>query len=178
MERIRIPISAIGEILYCPRNFYYRVMEKANDYNHHVLKGKIEENKRNEKEKLKTRERSKIRNVYLESEEYNMVGVLDEIEEKDGQYYPVEYKKGKKQNNINDHVQLCCQALLIEANMNVSLEKGYIYYSSSYEKGEVYFTEELRELTINAIENANKIIEEEIIPPPINDNRCEGKIKK
>lgn len=59
MENIKIPISAIGEILYCPRNFYYRVIEKAQEYNHHVLKGKLQEEKRNEKDQLTTRKKTK-----------------------------------------------------------------------------------------------------------------------
>lgn len=103
-----------------------------------------------------------------------MVGILDEVEEKDGIYYPVEYKKGSKEENINDDVQLCCQAFLLEESMDIEIEKGYIYYGASFDRREVYFTQELRELTIDTISNAHKIMEDKIIPPPLNNYKCDG----
>jgi len=35
-----LPVSSLAEIAYCPRNFYYRVIEQLDDYNVHTLRGK------------------------------------------------------------------------------------------------------------------------------------------
>ncbi len=174
MNEVKIPISAIAEIQYCPRNFYYRVMEQAEDYNHHILEGKYQEDKRKETLKTTRNEISKYRNLYLASEQHPIVGIIDEIEETEEGFYPVEYKKGSKKESVRDEIQICCQAMLIEENMDTTVEKGYLYYVESKYKKEVVFNNELRELTLDTIELAKSIIEDQVIPEVVNDNRCLG----
>jgi CRISPR-associated protein Cas1 len=41
MEQIKLPVSSVAEVLYCPRNFYYRVVEHADDYNRHLHPEKL-----------------------------------------------------------------------------------------------------------------------------------------
>ena len=177
MENIQIPISLIAEVLYCPRNFYYRMIEQAQESNEHLLQGKLQEEKRDETPKKYTAEGKKYRKVYLQSEIYSMVGVLDEIEEIESELYPVEYKKGSYKENVHDDVQLCCQAILIEENMERDVQKGYIYYGASSKRREVYFTEELRALTLQTIEEARQIVEDSreymTVPEPLDDKKCE-----
>lgn len=170
----KLPISAVAEILYCPRNFYYRVLEKAEDYNHHVLEGRMQEQKREEKLSQVRREAKQSRKIYLESDIYPLAGTLDVIEEKDSLVYPVEYKKGTLRNNLNDDVQLCCQALLLEEYLSKDISQGYIFYVESAKRRIVPISPELRELTLKTIRDAWMIVEEGLLPEPVNDQRCNG----
>lgn len=114
----------------------------------------------------------KIRNVYLESDTYRIKGVLDEIEIQEDNLYPIEYKKGESNQQLQHHIQLCLQGLLLEEATEQEISKGYIFYVQSSNKVEVYFTQELRELTLSTIDLAFATIEDAIIPEPVRDSRC------
>jgi CRISPR-associated protein Cas1 len=169
-----LPVSSVAEILYCPRNFYYRSVLGASDRNSHVLEGKWQEETRDE---VRTKLRPtgiQTRKVYLASENLRLAGILDTIEENNGCMYPVEFKKGLSRENLNDQVQLCLQALLLEEHLETHIDSGYLYYGESYERRKVEFTEDLREIALTVLEKARTIIEEGIIPEQVNDNRCNG----
>lgn len=174
MFQHKLPVSSIAEILYCPRNFYYRVVEQAEDYNHHLLEGKFQEELREERKTQTRSDRKQFRNVYLDSEYYGVAGAVDIVEEKDGAVYPVENKKGSLRENLNDDVQVCLQALLLEEYLQKDLSHGYIYYVESASRRLVALSTELRELTIHTIEAAHRIVEDNILPEPVNDRRCYG----
>lgn len=174
MTNYKLPISAVAEILYCPRNFYYRVVEQADDYNHHILEGRLQEEKRDERNSQWREDRKQSRKIFLDSKYYNIAGTLDTVEEKDGLIYPVEYKKGSLRENPNDDVQVCCQALLLEEYLKNDISKGYVFYVNSATRRIVTLSPELRELTLQTIEYGHKIIEEQILPEPVNDHRCNG----
>jgi len=174
MQEVKLPISAVAEILYCPRNFYYRVVEQAQDYNEHTLEGKFQEERREERAVQWRPDRKQFRKIYLDSELYKIAGTLDVVEEKDDFIYPVEFKKGDLRNNLNDDVQVCCQALLLEEYLNREINQGYIYYVESSKRRVVALSQELRELTIHTIEQGRYIVEEQLLPEPVNDQRCHG----
>lgn len=174
LENQLIPVSAVAEVLYCPRNFYYRMVEGAEDANHHVLEGGMQERMREERLQQSRDNVRQARRVKLASEQYGITGVLDMMEEKDGKRYPVEYKKGELRHNVNDDVQLCCQALLLEEEFGVDIGEGYIYYVESASRRFVPFSIELRELTRQTIEEARRILADGHIPDPVNDQRCSG----
>ncbi|OEH85138.1 hypothetical protein BHU72_05875 [Desulfuribacillus stibiiarsenatis] len=169
-----LSISSIAEILYCPRNFYYRTVMMADERNNHVLEGKWQEEARDEIKRKVRPTGIQTRKVYLTSDNLGLVGVLDTIEENGQEVYPIEFKKGIAQNQLNDRVQLCLQALLLEENIGTSIDRGYIYYSESNQRISVDFTEELRELALQTVEDARVMIDENIIPEPVNDSRCIG----
>ncbi|WP_341473839.1 CRISPR-associated endonuclease Cas4g/Cas1g [Desulfofundulus thermobenzoicus] len=168
-----LPISAVAEILYCPRNFYYRLVEGAEDSNAHLLEGHLQEERRNERERLVREKALQLRSVMVSSERLQLLGVVDVLEER-GEPYPVEYKKGMRRENLNDDVQLCAQAMALEEHLGRDLIRGYIYYAGSHARREVYFTEELRALVESTVRRARAILESGAIPPPLADNRCRG----
>ncbi len=172
---VYLPVSAVAEILYCPRNLYYRIVEAAEDYNAHVLEGRLQEERRNTRERVIRNNLLQVRSVMVSSERLRLIGVVDAVEERNtGYIYPVEYKKGTLSSNINDDVQLCAQAMLLEEKLNIAVEYGFIYYAASHARREVRFTEELRELVQHTVLRALTILEEGEIPPPLADNRCLG----
>jgi len=76
--------------------------------NEHVEEGKIEHSRVDEPMQKRS-ERGKLmsRRQYVASMQIGVSGYIDLIEEKDDQLYPVEYKKGRTGNWLNDKVQLC-----------------------------------------------------------------------
>lgn len=169
-----LPVSGVAELLYCPRNFYYRVVEGAEDTNVFVEKGVAEEERRDAYGQLNRGEYVQYRRVHVSSEKLGLSGVLDVVEEQDGQQYPVEYKSGSRGDKLNDSVQLCCQAMLLEEHLNLNIEKGYIYYAASKRRKEVWFEQSLRDITIQTVREAKRIIEAGEIPNPVADSRCNG----
>lgn len=86
--------------------------------NEHVEEGKLKHQRvdqpmqdRSERDKLVSRRQ------YLASEKLGVSGFADVIEEEEGVLYPVEYKKGRTGNWLNDKVQLCLEGMLLEEAM-------------------------------------------------------------
>ena len=86
-SELKIPVSAVAEVLYCPRNFYYRVVEGAEDTNAHVLQGKLEEERRNSRKSLSRTDYRQSRGLFLTSDYLPLTGVVDVVEEKDDQIW-------------------------------------------------------------------------------------------
>lgn len=171
---VKIPISAVAEYLYCPRNFYYRMVEGAEETNHFVLEGCLQEELREERTSQTRGEVHQKRKVFIDSEFYGIIGELDAVEEKEGLLYPVEYKRGSLKFAVNDDVQLCCQVLLLEEAMGIDIPTGYIFYAESATRRSIAMTEDLRALTLQTISMARGVLTEQLIPPPLADERCDG----
>lgn len=174
LEQYKLPVSSVAEVLYCPRNFYYRVVEQTEEYNQHLLEGKFQEELREERNTQIRSDRKQYRNIYLDSEHYKIVGIIDVVEEKDGIIYPVENKKGSRRDNLNDDVQVCLQALLLEEYLQRDLTHGYVYYVDSASRRVVTLSPELRELAVHTVEFAHRIVQDQLLPEPVNDQRCNG----
>lgn len=170
-----IPLSYMNTFVYCPRRFYYEFVEKEMVVNEHVEEGKIkharpDEEMRNRKEK----DRIVSRRQYLASDRLRVAGYADVVEEKDGQAYPVEYKKGKVGDWLNDKVQLCLQGMLLEEATGKAVPFGYLYYIQSNRRKKMILDEELRQASLRAVERAFEVAAGGIIPDPLEDNRCNG----
>jgi len=168
-----IPVSLVAEIIFCPRNFYYRACEGAEETNKFVLEGELQDEKRNEKERIRRDDKLQVREITLSSEKLGIIGVLDAVEENQG-IYPIEYKRGELKENLRDDVQLCLQALLLEEHTGKQIPFGFVYYSGSKTRRRVEFTDELRKKSIETIERAREILHTGEIPEPVADERCPG----
>lgn len=179
-----IPLSMINAFVYCPRRFYYEFVEGSMVYNEHVEEGRLRHKRIDDEEgKTSKKEGDSIhtRSVFLSSGKYGINGKIDLLEEKGGIIYPVEYKKRKtpKDNDnkpfvwLNDQVQLCCQALLLEDNGFLPMTHGFLYYIGSKKRVQVNFTEELLKTTVETIEAAIELAMNGHIPSPlVDDPRC------
>lgn len=168
-----LPISAIAELIYCPRNFYYRVVEGATDENAHVIQGRLEEERRNERATVTRSGSVQRRGDLISSERLRLIGIVDALEER-GEIYPVEYKKGEAGEKLHDQVQLCAQAMVLEDVTGRPIRRGFLYYGESHTRVPVEFTEDLRALVLRTIEQAFAVVESGVIPEPVNDARCQG----
>lgn len=59
--------------------------------------------------------------------------------------YPVEYKRGKPNEQSGDMLQLCAQALCLEEMLCCSIDVGALYFGEIRRRVEVDFTQKLRE---------------------------------
>ena len=171
---VLLPVSAVAEYQYCPRNFYYRMAEGAEEYNSALIDGQMREETREIRQSQTRNGVRQTRKVRIQSESYGLTAELDVVEEKDGKQYPVEYKRGHLKESVSDDVQICLQTLLLEEHLGIDINEAYIFYEESSSRRKVVITEELQEMALQTVGIAREILLEKILPPPLNNERCEG----
>ena len=168
-----IPLSYLNAIEYCPRRFHYEFVQGDMLRNEFVLEGMLLHERADQPgQHVSDEGEVRINHLYLYSETLHLSGFADIVEEAQDVPIPVEYKHGKEGKWLNDHVQLCAQAMCLEERLSsVSIPYGYIFYFGSRKRLQVHFTPELRAKTKAAIELALRISLLDTPPPPL-----EGKI--
>lgn len=160
-------ISYLNALEYCPRRFYYECVLSEFLDNAHTIEGMMR-HEMSDSGLTTTRDGvTTLRRVRVYSARLCLSGFADVVEEIDDRLTPVEYKKGKMGEWLNDHVQLCAQALCLEEMTGQTIERGYIFYAGSAHREEVIFTEQLRCRTEEAVQLAFKLIEQQTLPPPL-----------
>lgn len=171
-----VQLSMLSHYEYCPKDAYISYI--SNDFvdNEYTIEGRSIHSKIDSGVITKRKELLQIRSVWLRSKIYGLIGIADMIEEKNGEVYPVEYKRGRATDWKNDQVQLTAQALCIEEmlNLKAKIKRGFIFYHLSNQREEIILTEEIRNYTIETIENARKLLESRIIPKVIFSHKCIG----
>ena len=165
-----IPLSMINALAYCPRRFGYEFIQAEMLVNEHVVEGTLRHQGVDLGGKEWIGEAVQQRRVYVWSERLKLAGLCDLIEERAGRVYPVEYKKGKPGRWASDHAQLCAQALCLEERMRVTIVQGAIFYFATRRREVVAFTPELRAEVERLAAEAQHLVAEGVLPPPI-DNR-------
>lgn len=97
------------------------------------------------------------------SDEHALTGVCDVVEiHKDGTILPIEYKRGRPKKHRADEIQLCGQAICLEASFQRepgSIETGYLFYGKQQRRTQVHFDEALRSLTLETADKVRTMIE-------------------
>jgi CRISPR-associated exonuclease Cas4 len=169
-----IVLSALNQYDYCPRRCYYIFVENIFVDNEHTVEGSLQHH-RSDAGETSTRDGTlQLRSVYLYSRKFGVCGKADVIEEREGEIYPVEHKKGRRGEWRNDAFQLCAQALCLEEMLERQVEKGYIFYAATGRRQEVPFTLELRQQTLATIAAVRQLIESGQRPPNPYSPRCKG----
>ncbi|MCE9565531.1 MAG: CRISPR-associated endonuclease Cas1 [Planctomycetes bacterium] len=184
-----IPVRALNQVTYCNRLYYLQYVDCVMPTNEHV-EGGLFDHRRVDDPDLKNKTRSDrgtatSRGIALSSETLGISGVLDVIEEKNGEQYPVETKHGSAPHDDdgkptvwdNDAVQLCAQALLMEEAFGKLVPHGFQYHVGSKERVELKFTPELREKTHGAISRCRELSVLDSPPEPLPSelrHRCFG----
>jgi CRISPR-associated exonuclease Cas4 len=186
-EAIPIGISYVNALEYCPRRFYYKFVQGEMLVNEFVLEGTLLHENADQPGRTATDEGEELRHVYVYSEKLGLSGFTDVVLLKDaatattdadrstdaaGYFVPVEYKHGRKGRWLNDHVQLCAQALCLQELSPQPIEYGYIFYWSSRRRVRVDFTPELRARTLALVEQAQEIARQTQPPPPLEDKQA------
>lgn len=167
-----LPISMLNQLEYCERRFYLMHVLGEMEVNVHVLEGSLLHERAHQAGQEQQGERAVYRRAHVWSDALRIVGFADVVEETrdaDGSRVltPVEYKKGRWGRWLNDHVQLCAQALCLEERTGVRIARGYVFYSGVQRRQEVVFTAELRARTEQAIQRAHALVAAGNLPQPI-----------
>jgi len=162
-----LPISMLNQLEYCERRFWLMYVQGEMEVNAPVLEGVQQHERAHDGGLERDGEMTIHRRVYVWSERLRLAGFADVVEEQAGELTPVEYKHGRMGRWLNDHVQLCAQALCLEERTGQPVRQGAIFYWGSRRRVAVEFTPELRAHTEAAIARACELLEAGRIPPPL-----------
>lgn len=108
------------------------------------------------------------------SDKLQVSGIIDAVEERDKQLVPLEYKKGKMANHLNDHFQLCAAALCLEERTGHTIAYGEIFYHANRRRQKVVFTPQLRQETEQAIQDAQTAARGAMPAPIDHPKKCQA----
>ncbi len=169
-----IPVSALEHYSYCPRQCALIHVERVWDENLYTMRGRdVHEHV----DEVSSHELTGVRferALPIWCRRLNLVGKADLVEFHDDIPYPVEYKSGSHRKGHHETLQLCAQALCLEEMFGVPVEKGALYWHGSRERREVVFTDAMRAEVERVAAAVGEMLEKGIVPPPVNDKRCEG----
>jgi CRISPR-associated exonuclease Cas4 len=164
-----IPLSFLNALEYCPRRFYYEFVQSEMIVNEFVLEGTLLHQQVDEPGERKVDGELRVMRMHLCNEQLHIAGFADIVLEQDERLIPMEYKHGKEGKWLNDYVQLCAQALCLEAQLpeKAPIPFGYIFYFGSRKRVQVDFTPALRARTLATIQRAKEIAVQERPPEPL-----------
>lgn len=165
--------SQLIEYLYCPRFTYFEYVlriPQQEDKFFKVQQGrelhdeKLERNKDYLRKKIGVQE--KYLDQYLATD--GLRGKVDEVLQlKDGNFAPLDYKFAHWKDKIYDtyRQQLYCYAVLIEANFDCKVNKGYLVYTRSKHKlVEVDIDEKAKRIIKQGLTEMTEIIQQNKFP--------------
>lgn len=165
-------LSRLQHYLFCPRQFALIELECAWEENIFTAEGQVMHEKVNSgghdtRGNIKT-----VRTLALGHTALGLEGIADVVEyhtdDAGNQMpFPIEYKRGKPKSHRADEVQLCAQALCLEDMHHCIVPKGALFYGKTRRRHAVDFDEELRQITLGAIDDCRHIIESGQTPKPI-----------
>jgi CRISPR-associated exonuclease Cas4 len=162
-----LPISMLNQLEYCQRRFWLMFVLGEMEINAPVLEGTLQHRRAHTAGRESEGDRTIRRRVYVYSERLRLAGFVDLLEEVEGRLVPVEYKRGKMGKWLNDHVQLCAQALCLEERTGQPVAEGEIFYFRSRRRVRVPFTQELRIKTESSVGRAFGLLQAGRMPPPV-----------
>lgn len=140
-----IPLSALQHYLYCPRQCALIHIEQLWAENRHTAEGRLLHDRADQPQ---TEQRHGVRTATampLVNQALGIVGVADVVEfhltNSGERIYPVEYKRGRPKKHRADEVQLCAQALCLEAMFGQPVSKGALFYGKTRRRKVVPFDE-------------------------------------
>ena len=163
-----LPLSMLNQLEYCERRFYLMHVQGEMEVNAVVLEGTQQHERTHSPGATTEGDTTTHRRVYVWSDRLRIAGYADVVEEQAAHsaLCPVEYKRGKMGRWLNDHVQLCAQALCLEERTGATIQQGYIFYFGSRHREPVELTLELRARTEAAVQHAFAIVTSGVMPAP------------
>jgi len=166
-----LPISMLNQLEYCERRFWLMYVHNEMEVNAPVLEGIQQHERAHAGDHERDGETNIRRRVYLWSDRLRVAGFADLVEEREEELVPVEYKRGRMGRWLNDHIQLCAQAICLEERTGRPVQRGSIFYWRSRRRVTVDITPELRARTEAAVARAFTLLAAGLMPPPL-DHRA------
>lgn len=155
MDDDLIPLSALQHYLYCPRQCALIHVERLWSENRWTAEGRILHERADHPEVERRHGVRAITSMPISAPKLGIIGVADVVEyhaDATGEKaYPVEYKRGRPKTHRADEVQLCAQALCLEAMLSCHIPSGALFYGKTRRRKDISFDAELRQLTQDTI---------------------------
>ncbi len=146
-----IPLSALQHYLYCPRQCALIHLEQQWADNRHTAEGLLLHKRADTPKAERRRGVRTVTAMPLLALDLGITGKADAVEfhadESGERAFPIEYKRGRPKAHRADEVQLCAQALCLEAMLGGPVESGALFYGQTRRRQDVVFDSDLRELT-------------------------------
>lgn len=163
-----IPLSALQHYLYCPRQCALIHVERLWAENRQTAEGRLLHQRADTPQIERRHGVRTITAMPISSAELGIVGVADVVEfrgETGAEHpAPVEYKRGRPKAHRADEVQLCAQALCLEAMFGCQVHEGHLFYGQTHRRKTVVFGEDLRSLTLETIQATREMIRADQTP--------------
>lgn len=171
-----VPISALQHMLYCPRQYALIHLEQAWAENRFTAEGRVLHEKAHDGHDESRPGVRITRGLPVSSEAWGLSGVCDVVEfhgrkPNYERVVPIEYKRGKPKAHRADEVQLCAQAVCLEAMLGIEITKGFLFYGKTRRRMEVNFDTILRNLVRECIRKILQIQDSKTTPPAFYENR-------
>ena len=159
-----VALSALQHYLYCPRQCALIHVERLWADNFSTAEGNALHDKAHSG-LGESRPGVRItRGLPVWSDAHGLRGVCDIVEiHADGTLLPVEYKRGRPKAHRADEIQLCGQAICLEASFDRkegSIPRGFLFYGKQQRRTEVTFDNGLRELTLEIAEKVRHMVDQ------------------
>ena len=142
--------------------------------NEHIILGRHLHRHINEEITIADGENQTHQQQWVWSDRLGVSGIIDAVEEREGQLIPIEYKKGKMAKHLNDHFQLCAAALCLEERTWRTITFGEIFYHANRRRQTVLFTPQLRQATEAAILAARSAVDRPMPLPIDKPKKCQS----
>src|SRR5689334_20175082 len=133
-ENDYIPIAALNQYSYCSHRCWRMFCAGEFIDNQYTIEGTSLHERVHTVGEGQREDTWQIRAIWLKSERYKLIGKSDLIESENGEFYPIEYKRGRKGEWDNDELQVCAQALCLEEMTGQVINTGYIYYAQTHQR--------------------------------------------
>lgn len=168
-----LPLSYLNQLSYCPRRFWLMYYQSEIEINAPMLEGTLRHQRAHQPGQEKDENGRVFHSVHVWSDTLRVAGIADFVEEHNGLLVPVEHKRGRMGHWINDHAQLCAQAMCLEERTGIEVPVGEIFYWGNRRRERVEFTEDLREHTRSIVTQAFTLLADGRMPMPIdNTAKC------
>ncbi len=175
MENIEsVTIAALNQYSYCPHRCWRMFCAGEFAENQYTIEGTHLHERVHTLGDGHREEVWQVRAIWLKSDRYGLIGKADLVEETNGQWVPIEYKRSHRGEFDNDELQVCAQALCLEDMTGKPVTQGYIYYAQSHQRQLVEISAELRAATIETIQLVRTLLITGAMPVAIYRKRCEG----
>jgi CRISPR-associated exonuclease Cas4 len=169
-----IMLSALEHYSYCPRQCALIHVEQVWSENLYTMRGRDVHEHVDEISSHDLRDVRYERALPIWCRRLNLVGKADLVEFHGDVPYPVEYKSGRHRKGHHEELQLCAQALCLEEMFGLPVPKGALFWHGSRERREVVITDAMRAEVERVAAAVGEMLERRVLPPPVNDKRCEG----
>jgi len=174
-----IPLSALQHYLYCPRQCALIHLEQLWAENRQTAEGRLL-HERADQPATERRHGVRVATAMpLVNLTLGIVGIADVVEFHETatgeDIYPVEYKRGRPKLHRADEVQLCAQALCLEAMLGRPIAEGALFYGKTRRRKVVPFDDVLRALTHQTIQQTRALFESRRTPgAEYESRRCDA----